>query len=225
MAQKIKNENEAAGQQNLEATVSSVEQFFKNNGKKLWTAVAVIVVVGLAVLAYSKFIYQPKCEQAMQAAYPAELSFQQGEWEIALNGDGNVLGFADIINEYGTKAGKAVYLYAGICNLQLGQNEEALQFLGKYSGKDPILAARAEACKGDAYVGLGDYQKAVSCFEKAVATADNVFAAAYLLKAGVTYEALQQPQKAVACYEQIKDKYPQSIEAYDIERYINRIAE
>lgn len=225
MAQKIKKDNESASQQNIEATVSSVEKFFKEKGKTVWTAVAAVVVIGLAVLAYSKFIYQPKCDEAMQAMYPAELSFQQGEWELALNGDGNVLGFSDVISEYGSKAGKAVYLYAGICNLQLGQNEEALQLLGKYSGKDPILAARAESCKGDAYVGLGDYQKAVSCFEKAVATADNVFAAGYLLKAGIAYEALQQPQKAAACYKQIKDKYPQSIEAYDIERYINRVAE
>lgn len=224
MAQKIKKENETR-EQNVEAKVSSVEQFFKKNGKTLWTIVIAVVVIGLGILAYSKFVYQPKCAEAMKATYPAEMSFQQGEWEIALNGDGNVLGFADIINEYGNKAGSAVYLYAGICNLQLGQNEEALQFLGKYSGKDPILSARAEACKGDAYVGLDDYQKAVACFEKAASTADNVFAATYLLKAGVAYEALQQPQKALACYKQIKDKYPQSLEAYDIDRYISRIAE
>lgn len=225
MAQKIKNDNEIAGQQNVEAAVSSVEQFFKNNGKTFWTIVAAIVVIGLGILCYTKFIYQPKCAEAMKMMYPAELSFQQGEWEIALNGDGNNLGFVDIINEYGNKAGASAYLYAGICNLQLGANEEALQFLGKYAGKDPILNARAESCKGDAYVGMGDYQKAVGCFKKAASTADNVFAAAYLLKAGVTYEALQQPESALECYKQIKDKYPQSIEAYDIDRYITRVAE
>ena len=225
MAQKIQNDKEALRQENIEQTVSATEQFFNENKKTIWGVVAAVLVIGLGVLAYSKFVYQPKCVEAMQQSYPAEMSFQAGEYELALNGDGNNLGFADIIADYGSKAGKAVYLYAGICELQLGNNEEALSYLKKYNGKEPILAARAKACEGDAYVALGDYEAAVRSYKAAVNRADNIFAAAYLLKEGSALEALDRKEEALACYKTIEDKYPQSLEAYDIAKNIARVAE
>ena len=225
MAQKIQNDKEALRQENIEQTVSATEQFYNDNKKVIWGVVAAVLVIGLGILAYSKFIYQPKCAEAMQQAYPAEMSFQEGEYELALNGDGNVLGFADIISEYGAKAGKAVYLYAGICELQLGNNEEALSYLKKYNGKEPILAARAKACQGDAYVALGDYNAAVRAYKAAVSTADNIFAPAYLLKEGSAYEALGQKAEALACYKAIENDYPSSLEAYEIAKNIARVAE
>ena len=187
--------------------------------------IVAVLVIGLGVLAYGKFVYQPKCAEAMQQAYPAEASFQEGDYELALNGDGNVLGFAEIISEDGSKAGKAVYLYAGICELQLGNNEEALSYLKKYNGKEPILAARAKSCEGDAYVALGDYAAAVRSYKAAVNVADNVFAAGYLLKEGSALEALGRKEEALACYKTIEEKYPQSLEAYDIAKYIAGVAE
>ena len=114
MAQKNLNDKEAQRQENIEQTVSATEQFYNEHKKTIWCVVAAVLVIGLGVLAYNKFIYQPKCVEAMQQCYPAEMSFQAGEYDLALNGDGNNLGFADIIADYGTKAGKAVYLYAGI---------------------------------------------------------------------------------------------------------------
>ena len=50
-----------------------------------------------------------------------------------------------------------------------------------------------------------------------------MFAAGYLLKAGVVCEELGDNAKALACYKKIKDKYPQSMEGYDIDKYISRI--
>ena len=225
MAQKKVNDKEAQRQENIEQTVSATEQFYNDNKKLILGIVAAVLVIGAGILAYNKFIFQPKCVEAMQQCYPAEMSFQEGEYELALNGDGNNLGFADIISEYGSKAGKAVYLYAGICELQLGNNEEALSYLKKYNGKEPILAARARACEGDAYVALGDYAAAVRSYKAAVAVADNVFAAGYLLKEGSAYEALGQKAEALACYKTIETDYPQSLEAYEIAKNIARVAE
>jgi tetratricopeptide (TPR) repeat protein len=153
----------------------------------------------------------------------AEESFRNGDYEIALNGDGNVLGFVQVLENYGTKAGKSVNFYAGVCELQLGNWESAIKYLEAYNGKDKILAARAKACIGDAYVGLEDYSKALGYFEQAAAEVDNMFAAGYLLKAGVVAEKLGENAKALSYYEQIKDQYPQSMEAYDIDKYIGRI--
>ena len=53
----------------------------------------------------------------------------------------------------------------GRFELQLGNWESAIKYLESYNGKDEILAARAKACIGDAYVGLENYEKALACFE------------------------------------------------------------
>ncbi len=210
-------------QERVNETVSKTDQFFRENKKTIYTILLTLLVLGLAFVAWYKFIYQPKCQEATAQMFPAEANFRNGEYDLALNGDGNVLGFSQIIDEYGAKGGKDVYLYAGLCELQLGNYQEAIDFLKKYKGKDNILAARALACIGDAYVGLEKYGDALNYFEKAAAQADNMFAASYLLKAGVVCEETGDNAKALSFYKQIKDKYPQSMEGYDIDKYITRI--
>ena len=219
MAKEIKNENVEA----VVEAVSKTEQFFNKNGKLIGGIAAGIVVVAAIVFCWYKFAYQPAVQEAQgQMAY-AEENFRGGDYELALNGDGNTLGFVQIIDEYGTKAGKAVYFYAGVCELQLGDFESAIKYLEAYKGSDAILEARATACIGDAYVGLEDYGKALDYFEKAAKAADNMFAAGYLLKAGAVAEKLGENAKALSFYQTIKDQYPQSMEGYEIDKYIGRI--
>ena len=221
MAKENLHKNEGA--EVVAEAVSKTDLFFKEYGKLMAIILAVLVVLGAGALCWYKFLYQPAVVEAQGHMTSAEQSFAEGDFETALNGDGNALGFAQIVEEYGSKAGKSVYLYAGICELQLGNWDSALKYLNSYKGKDEILAARAEACKGDAYVGLENYEKALAHFEKAAAKVDNMFAATYLLKAGLTAEKLGQDDKALSFYKTIKDKYPQSMEGYDVDKYIGRI--
>ena len=219
MAKEIKNENAEA----VVEAVSKTEKFFQENGKLLSIICGAVVAVCVAVVCVIKFVYQPAVAEAQGQMAFAEQNFRAADYELALNGDGNTLGFAQIIDEYGKKAGKAVYFYAGVCELQLGNWESAIKYLEAYNGKDQILAARAKACLGDAYVGLEDYKKALGYFEQAAAAADNMFAATYLLKAGAVAEKLGDNAKALSFYNKIKEEYPQSMEGYDIDKYIGRI--
>ena len=219
MSKEIKNENAAA----VAEAVSKTEKFFNENGKLLSIIAAAVVVVAAGIFCGYKFVYQPAQAEAQGQMAIAEQNFRAGDYEVALNGDGNVLGFAQIIDEYGAKAGKAANFYAGVCELQLGNWDLAIEYLQAYKGKDAILKARALACLGDAYVGLEDYSKALGYFEKAAAVVDNMFAAGYLLKAGVVAEKLGQTEKALGFYKQIKDQYPSSMEGYDVDKYIGRL--
>ena len=219
MAKEIKNENAEA----IVEAVSKTEQFFEKNGKLLISILAGAVVLCAAVFCWYKFVNQPQVVEAQGQMALAEQNFRAADYEVALNGDGNVLGFNQIIDEYGAKAGKAVYFYAGVCELQLGNFDAAIKALENYKGKDAILAARATACIGDAYVGLENYAKALGYFEKAAAVVDNMFAAGYLLKAGIVAEKLGQNEKALGFYKTIEDQYPQSMEAYEIGKYIARV--
>ena len=45
----------------------------------------------------------------------------------------------------------------------------------------------------------------------------------YLKKAGLAYESLKQYPDALKAYETIRDKYNQSMEAMDIDKYITRV--
>jgi len=200
---------------------SRTEEFYENYKKTIWTVLGAIVAVGLAVLGYSKFIYAPKAAEAQAQMFKAEKSFAEGNYELALNGNEDIYGFTQVIDEFGGKAGKAVYLYAGVCALQLGNFEDAINFLNKYNGREPILAARALSCKGDAYVGLEKYEEAAKAFDKAAGKADNMFAASYLFKAGLAYEKIGDKAAALKRYNTIKEQYPDSIEGYDIDRYIS----
>ena len=219
MAKEIKNENAEA----VVEAVSKTEQFFEKNGKLLTIICVAVVVACAAVFCWHKFVHQPKVAEAQGQMALAEDNFRAADYELALNGDGNVLGFVQILDEYGTKAGKAVNFYAGVCELQLGNWESAIKYLEAYKGKDQILSARAKACLGDAYVGLENYKKALGYFEQAAAAADNMFAATYLLKAGAVAEKLGDNAKALSFYKMIKEEYPQSMEGYDIDKYIGRI--
>lgn len=223
MAQENLKDLEKAQQEKVEEKISSVEKFFNENKKMIWSVLSAIVVIGVAILLYNKLYVEPKTAEALQQMFPAEAQFAAREYETALNGDGNIMGFAEIAKEYGNKAGKAVYFYAGVCELQLGNFDSAVTYLKKYKGSDPILAAKALGCLGDAYVGLGDNNKALGFYDKAAASADNMFAASYLLKAGVVCEELGNNAKALDYYKKIKETYPQSLEGYDIDKYISRI--
>ena len=180
-------------QQNIAEAVSKSELFFQKYGKIIYGCVAAILLIALAILAYNRFILQPQKEKAQEAMFQAEQKFAAGNYELALSGDDNTMGFEEIIDTYGKKGGEA------------------------------ILLSRAQAGIGDAYVGLEDYKNALAAYEKAAATVDNVFAAGYLLKAGQVAEELGDKDKALACYKKIKDQYPQAVEAADIDKYITRI--
>ena len=220
---KITKTEEEVRQQNVAEAVSKTEQFFKENGKLIYGCVIGVLVIALAILAYNRFILQPKKVQATDQMARAEQWFLSGEYELSLTGDDNDLGFEDIIKQYGSKAGEAVYMYAGIAKLQTGAPEEAIQYLKKYDGEDPILLGKAQACIGDAYADLENYSEAISWYQKAAKTSDNALAASYLLKAGIAAEANGNQDKALSFYKEIKDKWGNAPEALEIDKYITRI--
>ena len=211
-------------QQNIAEAVSKSELFFQKYGKIVYGCVAAVLLIALAILAYNRFILQPRKEKAQAEMFKAEQKFAQGNFELALNGDDNTMGFEEIIDTYGSKAGEAVYLYAGASALQIGEFDKAISYFKKYNGEDSILLSRAQAGIGDAYVGLEDYKSALAAYEKAAATvSSNMYAAGYLLKAGQVAEEMGNKDKALDFYKKIKDQYPESAEASDIDKYITRL--
>jgi len=73
-------------------------------------------------------------------------------------------------------------------------------------------------------LNLANRQKAITYYEKAATTEDNVFVnPIYLMKAGQVYESQEKFQKALETYKKIKDNYPESQEGQKIEKYIAKV--
>ena len=223
MAKENLKEQEKLQQEKVAESISKVDAFFNENKKTITSILCCLVVLGLGILAYQHFVRAPKIAEALAQSYQAQAAFDKGEFELALKGDGNTLGFEQVIEDYGSAAGESVYLYAGLCELQLGNYENAINFLDKYDGDDTILAARAIAAKADAYSALENYDKAIALYNDAAKKADNAYAAEYLLKAAVVCEETGNTAKALETYKLIKDKYPMTREGQTIDKYISRI--
>jgi len=223
MATKKKDEK-PQGIQNVEETLTRTEQFLEDNYKSLLTVLSVIVVVvGLVWLL--RMYLNKRSDEAHSQMYQAERYLESDSLKLALNGDGNYLGFIDIAKNYRlTKAGNLAKYSAGICYLHLGDYENAIKYLEKYSIKDKVIGSLAIGAEGDAYVELGNTEKGIAKYLEAAELADNSFnSPLYLMKAGEIYELNGKYADALKIYEKIEKEYPESTEGRAIEKYIARI--
>lgn len=209
----------------VEEALSKTEQFIENNQKTLIIIVSILVIVILGFFGYTKLYVQPLEKEAQSQMYVAEMYFEQDSLQKALFGDGNALGFIDISNEFGiTKAGKLANYYAGICYLNMGEFENAIDFLKNFSIDDHIISAMALGAIGDAYLELKDLDAAASYYKDAAQQDKNEFTApTFYLKAGMTYEMSEEYGDALKMYTALKANFNNSLEARDIEKTITRL--
>ncbi len=211
----------------VEEALSKTEHFIEQNQKILTIVIGAIILVILGYFGYQKFYITPMEKEARSQMFMAEMYFSQDSLDLALNGDGNYLGFLDIIDEFGAvKQSKLANYYAGICFLKKGEFEEAIDYLEDYSIDDKIIAPMATGAIGDAYLELKEYKKASSYYmDAADKDANNFTAPTFLYKAGKTYEIMEEYSKAAATYERIKADYEMSMEARNIDKDITRAKE
>lgn len=219
-----KKKESEKGIQNVEQTLSHTEQFLEQNYKPLlYSLLAVVIVVGIFWLLRLSVTRQNK--EAQGQMFTAEQYFGQDSLRLALYGDGNNLGFIDIAKEYKrTRSGRLANFYAGVCLVHMGQFEEAIGYLNRYTLHDEILAPEAKGLIGDANVEMGNNDNGIKYYLEAAALADNSFhSPIYLMKAGMLYELNGKYADALKLYEEIQDKYPESNEGRSIEKYIARV--
>ncbi|MCK3684890.1 tetratricopeptide repeat protein [Maribellus sp. YY47] len=211
--------------QELESALTKTEQFIEDNQKIISYAVAGIVLVVAVFLGFKKFYVQPQEKEANSQMFMAVNYFEKDSFNLAINGDGNYLGFLDIIDDYGiTKAANRAAYYTGISYLHLGQYEEAIDYLNKFDSDDLLLAPVAEGAKGDAYLELGDSDKALKQYKKAYSEYENdLTTPVYMMKAAKLLESNGELKDALALYEGVKKQFPASTEATNADRYIARV--
>lgn len=208
----------------VEEALGKTEQFIEKNQKILTITVGILVVIILGYFGYKKFIFQPLERDAQSQIFMAEMYFEKDSLDKALYGDGNYLGFIDIIDEYSiTKTANTAKYYAGICFLKKGDFESAIDYLSDFSVDDHIIAPMALGAIGDAYSELKNFEKAASFYNDAANIDKNGFTTPiFLFKAGLTYEIIEDYTNALKSYQRIKNDFNDSPEGRDIEKYIAR---
>ncbi len=208
----------------IDEALGKSEQFIERNQKIIIIIVVAIVAIVLGYIGYKKLYLAPKEKEAQGQMFMAQKYFEMDSLNLALNGDGNALGFLNIIDDYGiTKSGNLAHYYAGMCFLKKGEFENAIEHLKKFSSDDEFLSSLSLGAMGDAYLELGNNDKALDYYLKAAKNRDNDFTSAqFYFKAGFVYEELKQYDKAIEMYDKIKKEYSRSFEARDIDKYIER---
>ena len=207
--------------ENVEEALSKTEQWIEDNQRTLWIILIAVLVIAFGVFGVSKYMNK-RNETASSQIFKAQQYFESEQYENALNGDGNNLGFLDIISDYGsTKTGKLAQYYAGISYMKLGNYEDAIEHLKKYNSNDQILAPMALGAIGDCYMELGQNENAATYYGKAAQKNPNEFTTPmFLVKEGMTYEIMGNYGKALEAYRMLKKEYPLSNEAFEINKNI-----
>ncbi len=209
----------------VEEALGKTEQFVEKNQKLLMYAIMGIIIVVLVYFGYQKFYISPMDKNAQDQIFMAQKYFEMDSLNRALYGDGNALGFLDIIDDYGrTKTGNLAKYYAGICYLKMGNFEEAIDYLESHDPVDQNIGPMALGAIGDAYMELNEPDRAVAYYLEAANDVDNDFTSPmFLYKAGMTYEMLGAYEDAYDAYNRIFMEYYKSVEARSIERNIARM--
>ncbi len=220
MAKQVDNTEEKL--HSVEEALSRSEKFLEKNQKLLAIIIGAAIVVVLGIFAFQKFYLTPREKSAQADMFMAQKYFEQDSLKQALNGDGVNSGFLTIIDEYGsTKSGNLAKYYAGISYLKLGKFQEAIDYLKKFKSDDEFVGPMATGGMGDAYLELGQKDKAVDYYEKAAKQKVNdLTTPLYLMRAAMVYEDLGKFDKALNIYEKIKVEHYKSMEAQDIDKYI-----
>jgi len=211
--------------QGIEQALTRSEQFIEDNQKALTYILGGIVVVLLIIIGGNRYYLKPLNERAAADMYYAERFFELDSFNLALNGYGTYPGFLNVMEDYGiSKSAKLSRYYAGVCYHQLGDQEAAVRLLNKFKTSDLLVGAAKYSTLGDAYVEMGDMNKAISAYRTGVEKYENNFSSPIILKKlGLVYEEMGQLDDALDTYRTIESTYPDTPEGNEIEKYIGRV--
>ncbi len=217
----------------LDETASRTEEWAVRNQKYIIGGIAVVAVIVLGFLGYTKFVAEPKANEAMNDMFQAQQYFEQAVigtaakdslYNLSLSGGEGKYGMLDIINEHGgTPAANLANYYAGMAYYNLNDYENTVKYLGKFSSKDKMLGPIAKGRIGDAFVQLNQSEDALSYYESAAKMNTNDYTTPmFLFKAGNVALNLGKTKKALEHFNSIKESFPASTQAANIDVFIGK---
>lgn len=224
MAKKEENKDVFENPEVIQEKLVNIESWLERNPKLVIGIAAGIMLLVGGFFGYRYYIGNQD-GVAQNEMYQAVRYFEADSLNLALNGDGNNLGFLQIIDDYGrTDAGNLANFYTGAIYLKQGKYPLAIFHLEDFSASDLLVQARAYSLMGDAYMEQKDYENAAKYYDKAAGYKPNKeFTPTYLMKAALAYEKLNKNDKAKEVYQTIIDKYWESSELQNARKFKARL--
>lgn len=208
--------------QEVNEALTGAGKWIEKNAKRISWGVAIIALAILAYIAYNQYVVKPTKLEASNENAKAVVYFMNGDFDKALNGDdAECIGFEAIADEYARyQEGKLAALYTGVIYFEKGEFETAAEYLSKFEADDLTIDPAASQLLGDTYVELQDYDNAIKAYKAAANSKSQLIAPMSLKKLGILYLTQEQKEEAKKAFETIKNDYPTSSEAQDIDKYI-----
>ncbi|HQW11350.1 MAG TPA: tetratricopeptide repeat protein [Saprospiraceae bacterium] len=200
--------------------------FFRDNQNIILGIVGGIVLIVAVYFGYKNWIVGPKDKRAVDQMYQAQFMFDKDSFQLALTNPGvGGTGFIKIADNYsGTKSGNLAKYYAGICYLNLGNYDKAIQYLESYKEGSNLLAPMKYAALGDAYSEKNNDQKALDYYSKAAKLSKDESTGPYVYKKLAMFqEKMKKYAEAEKTYTHLRETYPRSAESTPAEAHIERL--
>ena len=199
-------------------------EYFEENRNVVFYVLGGIVLIVIMGFGYGFFKDQQET-QAQEVLSRAVRLYEADNWRGALDGDDNTTGLLEVADKFGgTKAGNLAVYYAANALLNLDQHEESLAMFNKYDHKADALGAGAYAAEAAIHEDEGRYEEAADRYKDAAMIFDSDFTSArYLQNAGRNYERAGNYEDAIETYEMIRDDYPESEQAQDVDLFLARV--
>ena len=224
MAKNEENKDILENPEVLAEKVTTAEHWLEENPKIVF---GVLGLVALLVAGFYGFRYWigTQDKEAQKDMFQAVRYFEADSLNLALEGDGNNLGFKQIIDEYSmTDAANLANFYAGAICLKQGKFQLAIFYFEDFKSEDAIVQARAYSLMGDAYMEQKKFEEAANFYNKAANHNPNkYFTPGYLMKAALAHTKLNETDKAIKAYQRIIDEYFDSAEYQNARKFKARL--
>ncbi len=224
MAKQEESKSIIDNQELLQEKVEGIEHWVEKNPKIILGVVGALVLIAGGYFGFNYWV-DTRDAEAQKEMFQAVRYFESDSLTLAFKGDGNNLGFEQIIEDYKwTPAANLANYYAGVINLKQGKFQLAVFYLQDFSSKDMLVQARAYSLLGDAYMELKEYASAAKAYGKASNHEPNkFFTPTYLMKEALAYEKLNETDKAVKAYDRIITEFWDSSEFQNARKYKARL--
>jgi len=199
--------------------------FYEKNGRLVQMAAAGVVVVIALFLAYGWY-QSGQNEKALAEMAFAVDRYEDGAYRAALDGDITFTGLIEIADSYGgTAAGNLARFYVADAFFRLGDLENALKYFRAYDKSSDYLGASALAGEAAVLEAQDEFEKAGDLFRRAANLfSSEITSPEYLMDAARAYERAGAIYEAEEVLEDIRNDWPDSQAARNIEFDLARLA-
>lgn len=206
---------------------SRMQNFYsRNKAQVIGGILAVILIVGGAIAYY--LYSQSQEEQARQLMARAEIHYMNQQYEAALMGSEAefTVGFEQIIANYPrTDAANLARYYAAVSEFNLGNTEQALEYMDDFDVPYGILGVGPISFRGVLLTELERHEEAGDTYVRAAEWDRNQSTTPYnYLEAAQSYLDAGNTDQARRYAETVVDDYPQSDQVTEANRILGMIA-